>query len=172
MDSRKKKIIEKLRKVYELSTRGVDGERITANQILSSLCRRHGISMAEIIGEEVKTHVEDVPMKDHDFFQQIIANVCGNDVLVYWYRGKRREIGFDCTAAQRIEIVEKYKHYIKKYNEALKDFYVAFILKNDLAAPADPDKKEDTMSYKERLKLRNLMDGIEKTNYQKKLENG
>lgn len=39
---------ERLRKIYELSVRGVDGERETAQRLLKNLLEKHGLSLSDI----------------------------------------------------------------------------------------------------------------------------
>ena len=83
------------------------------------------------------------------------------------YSGRaRKQVGIDCTAAERLEIEFSYEFYKAALEEEMERFYSAFLMKNDIF-PACFQKAEEIpaaeISRSEALKLQALMAGMATT---------
>ena len=80
------------------------------------------------------------------------------------YSGRaRKQVGIDCTAAERLEIEFSYEFYKAALEEEMERFYSAFLMKNDIFPPASKKAEEipaAEISRSEALKLQALMAGM------------
>lgn len=99
---------ELLQKIKALADRGVEGERESAQAILSRLMEQYGISEAELEEDRRETawfaYSQEIERR---LLAQIIYMVTGASSYgcVGTYTGrKRKKLGAECTAAERMEI--------------------------------------------------------------------
>lgn len=97
---------------------------------------------------------------------QVIYTVTGKIPFkcVGSYSGRaRKQVGIDCTAAERLEIEFSYEFYKAALEEEMERFYSAFLMKNDIFPP-DSKKAEEIpaakISQSEAFKLQALMAGM------------
>lgn len=150
----RERLLEKIRKVQALANRGADGEKQSAAALLDKLMKQYGIDEAEIVEERLekcffryKTPTGKIPFK-----------------CVGSYSGRaRKQVGIDCTAAERLEIEFSYEFYKAALEEEMERFYSAFLMKNDIFPP-DSKKAEEIpaaeISQSEAFKLQALMAGM------------
>ena len=135
---------ELLKKIKALADRGVDGERESAQTLLTRLMEQYGISETEI--EEERRETAWFPYSqetERRLLNQIIYMVTGAGGFgcVGEYSGrKRKKMGTECTAAERLEIEANYAFFKEAMKKELEIFYSAFANKNNLFPPADKVK--------------------------------
>ena len=135
---------ELLKKIKALAERGVDGERESAQTLLARLMEQYGISETEI--EEERRETAWFPYSqetERRLLNQIIYMVTGAGGFgcVGTYSGrKRKKMGTECTAAERLEIEANYAFFKEAMKKELEIFYSAFANKNNLFPPADKVK--------------------------------
>lgn len=172
---------ELLKKIKALADRGVDGEREGAQATLSRLMEKYGISEAELEEEHRETAWFRYSQEtERRLLNQIIYMVTGSSG--YGCRGaytgrKRKEMGADCTAAERLEIEANYAFFKAAMEQELEIFYSAFANKNRLFPSAGkcPPKSEEELTPEEReraLKAGLMMEGMERHTLRKAITAG
>lgn len=138
---------ELLKKIKALADRGVDGERESAQTLLARLMEQYGISETEL--EEERRETAWFPYSqetERRLLNQIIYMVTGAGGFgcVGTYSGrKRKKMGTECTAAERLEIEANYAFFRAAMEEELEIFYSAFACKNNLFPSEDKAKPRD-----------------------------
>lgn len=172
---------ELLQKIKALADRGVEGERESAQAILSRLMEQYGISEAELEEDRRETawfaYSQEIERR---LLAQIIYMVTGASSYgcVGTYTGrKRKKLGAECTAAERMEIEANYEFFKAAMNEELEIFLSAFASKNHLFPPADkcPPRKPEELTREERaraLKAGLMMEGMERHTLRKAITAG
>lgn len=173
--------LELLQKVKALAERGERGEQETAQSLLARLMEQYGISEADLEDESRTTAWFRYSQEtERRLLNQIIYMVTGKTGFgcVGRYTGrKRKEMGADCTAAERLEIEANYAFFKEVMKKELEIFYTAFTSKNRLF-PSDekcPPKNEEDLTAEERarvLKAGLMMQGMERHTLRKTLTNG
>ena len=138
----KEELLEKIKKIKALADRGDRGEKESAKALLEKLMQKHGITEADLEVERVETawftyHDE----LERRILGQVIYTVTGKNPFgcVGGASGrKRKKLGIDCTAAQRLEIEFNYKFFYGAAKKEFEVFLYAFYRKNDLF----PEKSE------------------------------
>ena len=132
---------ELLQKIKALADRGVEGERESAQAILSRLMEQYGISEAEFEEDRRETawfaYSQEIERR---LLAQIIYMVTGASSYgcVGTYTGrKRKKLGAECTAAERMEIEANYEFFKAAMSEELEIFFSAFAYKNNLFPPEE-----------------------------------
>lgn len=117
---------ELLKKIKALADRGVDGERESAQTLLTRLMEQYGISETEI--EEERRETAWFPYSqetERRLLNQIIYMVTGAGGFgcVGEYSGrKRKKMGTECTAAERLEIEANYAFFKEAMKKELEYF--------------------------------------------------
>ena len=138
---------ELLKKIKALADQGVDGERESAQTLLARLMEQYGISETEL--EEERRETAWFPYSqetERRLLNQIIYMVTGAGGFgcVGTYSGrKRKKMGTECTAAERLEIEANYAFFRAAMEEELEIFYSAFACKNNLFPSEDKAKPRD-----------------------------
>lgn len=173
---------ELLKKIKALADRGVDGKRENAQAILYRLMEQYGISEAEIEEDRRETAWFSYSQEtERRLLNQIIYMVTGKSAFgcvgAYTNR-KRKKMGADCTAAERMEIEANYEFFKAAMEKELEIFYAAFANKNRLFP--SPDKLEDVEDGEEEtpeklaraMKIGAMMDGMERHTLRKAITAG
>ncbi len=136
----RERLLEKIRKVQALANRGADGEKQSAAALLDRLMTQYGIDEAEIAEERLeKCFFRYKTPYERKLLVQVIYTVTGKIPFkcVGSYSGRaRKQVGIDCTAAERLEIEFSYEFYKAALEEEMERFYSAFVMKNDIFPPA------------------------------------
>ena len=163
----RERLLEKIRKVQALANRGADGEKQSAAALLDRLMTQYGIDEAEIAEERLeKCFFRYKTPYERKLLVQVIYTVTGKIPFkcVGSYSGRaRKQVGIDCTAAERLEIEFSYEFYKAALEEEMERFYSAFLMKNDIFPPASKKAEEipaAEISRSEALKLQALMAGM------------
>lgn len=163
----RERLLAKIRKVQALANRGADGEKQSAAALLDRLMTQYGIDEAEIAEERLeKCFFRYKTPYERKLLVQVIYTVTGKIPFkcVGSYSGRaRKQVGIDCTAAERLEIEFSYEFYKAALEEEMERFYSAFLMKNDIFPPASKKAEEipaAEISRSEALKLQALMAGM------------
>lgn len=163
----RERLLEKIRKVQALANRGADGEKQSAAALLDRLMTQYGIDEAEIAEEHLeKCFFRYKTPYERKLLVQVIYTVTGKIPFkcVGSDSGRaRKQVGIDCTAAERLEIEFSYEFYKAALEEEMERFYSAFLMKNDIFPPASKKAEEipaAEISRSEALKLQALMAGM------------
>jgi hypothetical protein len=146
-------IEKKLAKILELAERGVGGERKNAQFILEKLLRKHNLSLKDIAkNHEEKKAYRWFPYKtkyDKRLLFQIYVSITKSKTVKFRQGRGRKEIAFEMTELDLIELEEAYKYYKKLYQKELGIFFEAFVRKHELLAPCDKSDggKEVDLGY-------------------------
>lgn len=178
MTAERERLLEKIRRVQALAERGVDGEKESATTVLERLMKQYGIDEAEISEERrekawfrYKTELE------RKLLIQVIYTVTGKVGFgcVGAYTGrKRKEVGIECTAAERLEIEISFEFYNAAMQKELERFYSAFLIKNNIFPEKEVDDVPSSggMSKEEALRLEMMMAGMDRHTRRKMIESG
>ena len=96
---------ERLRKIYELSLHGTDGEKANAQELLKNLLSKHRLSIADI-ADEAKAERRFKPKNKTEvrLLCQIVNKVTDGDNRAIWsYRGSKDRV-VELTTAEFIEV--------------------------------------------------------------------
>lgn len=171
-------IKDKIKKVYDLSIRGVGGEKDQADKILNKLMDKYGLSIEELVDDKPQPKMFHVPNKNCETLLNQIYGYVTNKNKVNYYRSelKRTYFYYDVTVAQGIEIEELYnwhrkqlKKELKKHEEMMVD---AYVLKHGLtpASSSDNDSSiKNKMSHSEIRQILSMMNTLEDVSYYKAL---
>ena len=145
-----------LAKIKQLAEKGAYGEKANAENLLMKLKTKYGIT--DIDTEEFITcELAYKSTVQRLLIGQVAYAVTGKEGTKY--NPKKRVVKIKCTPAQKIEICEMVKFYLRAYEKDLAIFYRAFIEKNDIY-PAECENlkaAELTEENKQMLKLAHAM---------------
>ena len=168
-------INETLRKIKALAngTKN-EHEREAALMKFYELMDKHGISMDDIDDETIATY--DFKWKgtrERKLLVQIIVMVMKRrDITTYFYRRKGRKVsntfGLECTKTEKLEIDFMFDFYRDLYCREEETFFTAFLNKHKIFGPPSDEDTGD-MSDEERIKLLQLMDGMDDISPHKRL---
>lgn len=183
----KQQIIDRIMKVKALADRGTDGERTAAQRLLEELMEKYHIDEADIDTDKKETYLIDAG--DSVFtklFHQMYRVRFGIDRpiwIVYKMPKKDKrlfaEMGFgdknanlaiECTKAEFLEVKTLFEIYRNDLKEQLDTFMYAYYHKNDLLAPADPNKESTEEEDRKALKAMFMAQGIDKKEIHKMIE--
>lgn len=158
-------LIDKLKKIESLARSGIGGEKETAQRMLDALCKRHGITLDQVISPEKKIY--RFPYRDEldlTLLRQVVMYVCQTCKIAN--RKSGRAMFFELTKAQAVDVEDAYRHYRKVWRKQLKDLILAFVSANHLFPPdengdEDKPKKEPTPDSRARaMRIMQLMRGM------------
>lgn len=164
MDNKK----ELLKKIYNLSLKGVGGEREQAQAILDKLLKKYELSLDDIDDEdtaydyELKYHGEE----QHRILHQTVYKVLNSTDEIYSVRytssGRlcRNCMVVHCTAIQKVEIEFLFDFYKRIWEKDKEMLMKAFIQKHEIFGSLKEGEKPKELSEAERSKISNLMKGI------------
>lgn len=170
---------KKLIKLYNLSERGVGGEKRNAKNFLDKLLQKHGITLEEL-NEDKK---EDRYYKygrvlTRKLIIQIVYSVIGKEVNA-WVCSAYREIGVEATEYEHIQIKElidfHLENYKKEEKKIINTFYDAYINKHNIFPEKGKEMDKDESEKEEKdweyiKKVLALKDTIEGETFTKKIK--
>lgn len=167
---------DRLRKIYELSVRGIDGERENAQALLIGLLGKHGLTLDDILDTD-KRHHYDFRYKnefERSLLNQIVARVLGTNEFGVWRRGKQRLNIYDLTASECAEVQLMYDEYRRALADELELTYRGFIQQQRLFAPrvADEDRELSREEIKEARRVLSRAADVERVSIRRKLGAG
>ena len=147
--------IELLRKIQALAERGVGGEKRNAEELLARMMAAYSITEQDLKKDEIK--FQTFPYKtdlDRRLIKQMIYMVTGETpcgVKRVATGRTLKEVGVDCTDAQRVEIEIARRFYAEAMEKDLDVFFVAFCKRNNLYPPNGETVSVDEMTSSEAL---------------------
>ena len=189
-------IKERLAKMKALAERGVGGERDAADRLLREIAAKHGISLDDIESEVEREHIVNIRKSwQRQIFVQLLGLMSieqyGDryaDKLSLFKRNqyvqtrgrtsrgrmRRRTVVCYytvCTDAQWLEVTAKYAVLCADYERQIKAFPLAFLMRNDLLMPFNPNGKKPSAKEEEQYcTAAALAYGIWKSRLNKQLE--
>jgi len=137
---------ERLRKIYELATRGVGGERENAQRLLERLLAEHNLTIEDLAGDEKKLYYFRYSEGwEKKLILQIVAKVTNVSTIEPWVRkGWRKARGFELTAAEFAECQLLLEEYRKAYRKELERLFSAFVQRNRIFGDGKADESNTT----------------------------
>lgn len=165
MDNKK----ERLKKIYNLSLKGVGGEREQAQAILDKLLKKYELSLDDIDDEDTASY--DYELKYHGeeqlrILHQTIYKVLNSTDEIYdiRYTSSGRlccnRMVVHCTAIQKVEIEFLFDFYKRIWEKDKEMLMKAFIQKHEIFGSLKEGEKPTELPNAEMLKISNLMKGI------------
>ena len=165
----------KLIKMKALAKSGEGGERENAERLINELAARYNISL-DFLGNETKRRydIKFGTRWERALFSQLLAllriDKYGNrDAeelgLFYELGGSALKCYTICTDMEWLELTAKYSVLRSDYRSQLANFYMAFLMANDLLLPCREDAPDATPEEEEKyLKAKRLSHGIFRSN--------
>lgn len=171
-------IIDRIIKVKALADNGSEGERQAAIKTLKNLMKKYNISEEDLIGEEQQVFFFKVNGTNAwELFKHISIVKYGVKQIMYlgstadakkvrtMSRGviKRGDNAcMICTRSQFLEIQATYLILQNSLNKHVESLFYAFLGKNDLLAPSNPDNPTK-FSEEELMMYANMFYAVQKT---------
>ena len=170
----------KLLKMKALAERGQGGEREIADRMIKELAEKYNLSL-DFIGNmsERRFHINFSEVWQRDLFRQLAGLMrvekCGSrsadKLKLHYYVRSSRKCFMVCTELEWLELTAKYSVLREDYKRQLTNFYLAFIIANDLLLPCATDERNMTTSEEKKWHYAiRLSKGIERTKLHKQLE--
>lgn len=137
-----------------LAEKGDKGEAEAAKQLIQIFCRKHGVSIEEILSEQVKTNRYVFEIGRAEYFKSLFTNchsyLTGKKVLSY-YRLNRSQIAVELTPMQYIELCSLFEWHKANFLKDLKEMQLtilqAYLHKHNLFSnSADEDDQDKEIS--------------------------
>ena len=178
----------RLMKMKALANAGVGGERANAEKLLVELAEKYGINLDEFEdGEEVVSFVFKFSSTwQRKLLSQLAAlmrqekkkrgeALREKELEIYsWVfkRGGENERTVYATKSEWLELTAKFEVLKADYKRQQENFYLAFLMANDLLTDPDDDAPEPTREQLKAYKDASFMSlGIERTSLHPQLEN-
>lgn len=173
------KHIELAKKLKALADKGIGGEKINAEKMLTDLLKKHNLTIEEIEGEKQEDYFFTISENDWKLWYQIVKKV-NYEIKVYGpfpdnvqkQHGLNGNYMISCSASNYIEIEAKNDFYQRLFNEELDFFSSAFIQANDLEVDR-PGKEAPELSredYNQLIRVRDMADKIKKGEFLRQLQ--
>lgn len=177
------RVVELYNKLKALADKGVDGEKDVAYRMLNRLIKKHNISEEDLLSLNMHKRTFHIGTNSTylHLFHQVAISVIGRKRDIMGVPHKKRpniynEAYIYITDEEFVRISFLYETYLKAFKKQLrqckKDFFVAFVHKNEIYPTDNLEKADNTESgldAEEALRIRQLMAGIEKTEVNKPL---
>lgn len=171
---------ERLRKLKALADRGEGGERDVAEQLLNELATKYNISLDFINEESIQQFTVRV---NRSWQRKLLGQLLGlmrvreygsakaDKLRLFFDRFDHRNVYTEATQAQWLEIMAQYEVLKHDYQAQLNDFYLAFLMKNDLLIMADDgDDKPSREELEKHRRAAILSLGVTRSKLNKQLE--
>lgn len=164
---------ELIKKIHALSQQGIGGEAETARIKLATLLDRYNLKIEDVVKEDTQvyrfpyqTSFETRLMVQCYFY---VVKRSSGGVYEYRRRGRKtREVGFELTVSQYVDLQEMIKHYRAAWEKEIETLYMAFLAKHRLFAPTDPEiRQEPSFDEEEFLRVVNMMKGLSEKSFTK-----
>lgn len=126
------KKIELAKKIKALADRGVDSEKINAQERLKEFLAKYKLSLDDIEDEKAQLRPFAVKPEERKFFRQIVSSVLGNTFDCYVSNKKENVMFVKVTNAEFCEIEIKFRFHWENFWKDVQVFYKAYINKNNL----------------------------------------
>lgn len=169
---------DKLLKLYELSKRGVDGEKLNAQLMLKKMLNKHGLTIDDINQERPKKrYYKYTTLLNEQIISQIIFKVTERKEI-YLVKGYK-EVCSEVSDYEHVQILELIDFHLENFNnerkQFLKDFANAYIQKHRLFRERNDDEREERkpLTHEEKMsiwRMSNIKDCLSDKTYTKKID--
>ncbi len=160
-------IREKLKKILELSKRGIDGEKDNAQRILDEMVKKYDTSLDELNSEVCKECY--FPYKNNpekELILYILRSISDKEFRSY----TDKTLGMELTVSENIQAEIMTVTLLRQYRKELKNLPRAFAVANQLYSKRKSEPKELTEKEKKaNEELQRLARGFNKTCFDKQL---
>lgn len=187
----KEAIIEQLKKVKELSERGIDGERASAEKLLKKLLKKYNMNLEDLTQDSKEVY--EFTFKNQQQ-KTLIYNIVGKvlntsdfdsykirsdkDSERYEKRYKTKSRGFELTKAQFVEVCELRDFYFElfdvEFEKMKKMILMSFLHKHDIFPDSQEDSEEEESenpySFEDLMLMRKMSSSMQNKSYTKKIE--
>jgi len=126
----------RLLKIQALAERGVGGEAEAAKRMLEDLCEEHGISVEDLTSLEVKFFAFTAKSPYHKkLLQQVCFHVLESSTITVVEDSSKPTVHVKMTEIQHLDVESCFNFYKEAWNEALSEFFTAFIHKHNIFGP-------------------------------------
>ena len=171
--------IEFAKKLKALSDRGVGGEKINADAMLTAFLKKHGLTIQDIEDEKKSDYFFKLKKGQSDLWAQIVHCV-NKDIKAYdvpaakakEFKLKSRTF-ITCTAQEYFIIDSMLSFYWPIYEKELRVFWRAFCVANDLLVKSN--KTTDDLSkdeLEEYLRASKMAKSVRSESFRKQIEQG
>lgn len=160
-----------LLKVKALAHHGIEGEKISAQNLLKKLLQKHGLSLEDLVDSDLKWRQFKVATASE--FKLLLQ--CYYMVLKRTktqYKKSGRTISFELSIVDATDLASCFEHYKALYKTALNDFFQAFIYKNRIVGPTKSEESHQPLTPEEKEEIQRIIDmmnGIKNNRWQKPL---
>ena len=173
------RIIDRLKKIYELSLRGEEKEAIAAKHALDKLLKKYSLTFSDISDESKKVRCFKVPSDALLVFVQCFGHLFGKSRIndLYRYKGERNKWYANLTDMEYVDFQSLYNFHLKLYKKekkaVLKNFNSAYVYKHNLYSqePVEDQEYETGVSETDFLKIYEIAQGLSDIKYRKQIEN-
>src|SRR5690606_10587147 len=169
------KIKDRLIKHYELSKRGIGGERENAKLFLDQLLKKHNLTLEDIDSEQLRDrYYPYTTIWKRKIITQVICRVT-NRFEIYGYKGLKELCSkvTDCEHIQILELIDfHFENFEKEKKVFLKDLESAYIQKHRLFRDTDDDQTTKNLTAEEEMEIKRIISIYENLNnntYTKKI---
>jgi hypothetical protein len=174
------KIVEKLRKIYELSKRGQVNEAAVAKEMLQKYLCKYNLTVEDLFVEEKHERCFKVKKDLAGLFLMCLYSSIGHNraAEAYRFKSKGSESYLSVTELEYIEITQMYDFYkisfVKELERNIKTFECAFQVKHRLFSIDEYDGEcfSDKLSAEEIQEIQDLSERIKGEYYVKALSDG
>lgn len=158
------KIKKLINKVFELSEKGIDGERDSAKKKLEQLLKKHDLTLDDILGEsvEMKCFRVDNTEESVSILSHIIWKIAGINTEIQKH-SKKHEVYCGISNSDYLQIKLMFEFYYNSWLKEKKELSIAFILGNNLGVDSghgNTDVDSETLKS-----IAKKMDSVNKKNY-------
>lgn len=170
---------ERLKKLYALALRGVDGEKEQAQAILDKLLKKYAMTLDDLDDEVIQEYDLEYHGKEQDRILMQTAYKVTDDKnafnhLQYNHSGRacRTRLRVRCTAAQKAEIEFLFNFYVRLWEKEKEALLQAFFQKHRIFGNLKDGESGAELSPEELLKLELMMKGLSDEQPLKQLTDG
>ena len=170
---------ERLKKLYALALRGIDGEKEQAQTILDKLLKKYAMTLDDLDDKAIQEYDLEYHGKEQDrILMQTVYKVTDEkdtfNHLRYNHSGRacRTRLRVRCTAAQKAEIEFLFSFYVRLWGKEKEALLQAFFQKHRIFGSLKEGEEGKELSSEELLKLELLMNGLSDEQPLKQIEGG
>lgn len=180
-------ILLKIKKLKALAERGIGGEAVNAQTLLSSLCEKYGIKEEELDKEEEFWYDFEMRESVKGLFLQVYVSIYGTTEkylkgIQFWKRGSKKIIRCKLTPSEFIELSQLWEWHRKNYlaeRKRMRELFKRAYYHKFHLFPKETceefeemtkDKKEDSLSMEDLWAIEGMVSACKDKTFHKQLE--
>ena len=137
-------IIAKLNKIWILTHKGYQHERVVAKQMLDKLLKKHSLTIDDIKNIEKEfSEFKYNTKQERDLITHCAIYIRQSINMRHAKVKGRKSIYLELTKVEKIDMQLIYDHYRKEMKKDLDMFFTAFINRHKIFGPKDTNVKPD-----------------------------